>query len=79
MLNLVYQGLSHLEQDKKLQHLLQKRRDLLQKQATKFQPKFKKYDLVFLTHQSKLPVHDSNEISPVAHSLHFVTMPGFTS
>ena len=52
---------------------------MLQKQATKFQPRFKKYDLVFLTHQSKLPVHDSNEISPVAHSLHFITRPGFTS
>ena len=32
-----------------------------------------------LTHQSKLAVHDSNEISPVAHSLYFVTQPGFTS
>ena len=82
--NMVYaqfglQGLSHLQQDTKLQHLLQKRKDLLQKQATKFQPRFKKFDLVFLTHQSKLAKHDSNEISPVAHSLHYVTQPGFTS
>ena len=68
-----HQGLSYLEQDKKLQQLLQKRKDLLQKHATKFQPKFKKHDLVFLTHQNKLAVHDSNEISPVAHSLRFVT------
>ena len=82
--NMVYaqfglQGLSHLQQDTKLQHLLQKRKDLLQKQATKFQPRFKKFDLVFLTHQSKLAKHDSNELSPVAHSLHYVTQPGFTS
>ena len=42
--NMVYaqfghQGLSHLQQDEKLKHLLQKRKDLLEKQSTKFQPK----------------------------------------
>ena len=82
--NMVYtqfakQGINYLEQDKKLQQLLQKRKDLLQKHATRFQPKFKKNDLVFLTHWNKLSIHDSNEIAPVANSLHFVTQPGFTS
>ena len=50
--NMVYtqfakQGINYLEQDKKLQQLLQKRKDLLQKNSTPFQPKFKKNDLVF--------------------------------
>ena len=49
------------------------------KHSTRFQPKLKKHDLVFLTHWTKLPVHDSNEISPVANSLHFIVEPSNTS
>ena len=74
------QGVNYLEQEKKkLQQLIQKRKDLLQKNSTPYQPKFKKNDLVFLTHWTKLLLHDSNEISPVANSMHFVIEPGTIS
>ena len=35
--------------------------------------------MVFLTQWTKLPVHDSNEISPVPNSLHFIVELGTTS
>ena len=73
------QGVDYLEQEKKIDPLIQKRKDLLKKNSTQFQPRFWKNDLVFLTHWTKLPIHDSNELSPVANSMHFVIEPGPTS
>ena len=41
------QGIDYLEQEKKIEQLIQQRKDKLRLHSTQFQPRLKKHDLVF--------------------------------